>query len=206
MFSEIDPSRPHILSIACLGLVEINHGTITILAVSLHSHFPSNTFSLPNTPVAQDTSSHTHAPSIEAYLGEPDHMAASVGIAANAFMISAPLLRAQETWPQEVWARTGRVQLSSAFLASLVAGKWTSMGESEACATGAWVHGTSHNAAGHWDEDVLDIVGGNKEEGRRVRGWLGDVDVSGGSRRAGSVERYGFDSGGFQCFILLFPS
>ena len=85
------------------------------------------------------------------------------------------------------------------------------MGKSKACATGAWVHGTSHNAAGHWDEDVLDIVGGSKEEGRRVHGLLGDVDVSGSSRRAGSVswylvECYGFDSGGFQCFILLFPS
>ena len=50
-------------------------------------------------------------------------------------MISAQLLRVRETWPQDVWARTGRVQLASAFLATLVAGKWTSMGESEACAT-----------------------------------------------------------------------
>jgi sugar (pentulose or hexulose) kinase len=136
-------------------------------------------------------------------------MAATVGIAANASMVSAQLLRVRETWPQEVWARTGRVQLASAFLASLVAGKWTSMGESEACGTGAWVHGASHNAAGHWNEDVLDIVGGSKEEGRRVRGWLGDVDVSGGSRRAGSVsrylvERYGFDPGRFDTQFPFF--
>jgi xylulokinase len=74
------------------------------------------------------------------------------------------------------------------------------MGEAEACATGAWVHGGNPNAAGqgYWDEGVLDIVGGSREEGRRVRGWLGDVDVSGGSRKAGNVsrylvERYGFD-------------
>ena len=136
-------------------------------------------------------------------------MAASVGIAANASMVSAQLLRVRETWPQEVWARTGRIQLASAFLASLVAGKWTSMGESEACATGAWVHGANHNASGHWNEDVLDIVGGSKEEGRRVRGWLGDVDVSGGSRRAGNVsrylvERYGFDPGRFNTLPSYF--
>ena len=81
-------------------------------------------------------------------------MAATIGIAANASMVSAQLLHVRETWPQEVWARTRRVQLASAFLASLVAGKWTSMGESEACATGAWVHGGSHNAAVHWNEDV----------------------------------------------------
>ena len=112
-------------------------------------------------------------------------MAASIGTAANTSMVSAQLLRVRETWLQEVWARTGRVQLASAFLASLVAGKWTSMGESEACATGAWVHVASHNATGHWNEDVLDIVGGSKEEGRRVRGWLGDVDVSGGIEESG---------------------
>ena len=64
-------------------------------------------------------------------------MAASVGISANASMASAQLFRVRETWPQEVWATTGRVQLASAFLASLVAGKWTSLGVSEACATGA---------------------------------------------------------------------
>jgi len=77
------------------------------------------------------------------------------------------------------------------------------MGEAEASATGAWVHGggvPGQPAPGYWDEGVLDIVGGSREEGRRVRGWLGDVDVSGGSRKAGNVsrylvERYGFDLG-----------
>ena len=170
----------------------------------LHQHFPSHIFSLPNTPTAQDTSSQTHALAIEALLGGPDHMAARVGICANASMIAAQLLRVRETWPQEVWARTGRVQLASAFLGSLITGKWTSMGEAEACASGAWVHGANQLATptgqGYWDEGVLDIVGGSREEGRRVRGWLGDVDVSGGSRRAGNVsrylvERYGFDPG-----------
>jgi xylulokinase len=83
------------------------------------------------------------------------------------------------------------------------------MNEAEACATGMWVHGATPSVVsnsgqgsvqGYWDEGVLDIVGGSREEGRRVRGWLGDVDVSGGGRRAGSVsrylvERYGFDPG-----------
>ncbi|KJA12581.1 hypothetical protein HYPSUDRAFT_210359, partial [Hypholoma sublateritium FD-334 SS-4] len=59
-------------------------------------------------------------------------MAARVGICANPSMVAAQLLRARETWPQDVWARTGRVQLASAFIASLLAGKWTGMGETEA--------------------------------------------------------------------------
>ncbi|KAJ7723012.1 D-xylulose kinase [Mycena maculata] len=161
--------------------------------VPLVQHFSAAHFSLPNTPVAQDVSSHTHALTIEALVGGPDHMAARVGGAAHPSNLSAQLLRVRETWPQDVWARTGRVQLASAFLASLVAGKWMPMAEAEACASGMWSH--THAA---WDEGVLDIVGGSREEGRRVRGWLGDVDSSGGGRRAGTVarylvERYGFD-------------
>jgi len=66
------------------------------------------------------------------------------------------------------------------------------MGEAEACTTGMWVHSANPNSGGqgHWDEGVLDIVGGSREEGRRVRGWLGEVDTSGGGRRAGNVSRY----------------
>ncbi|KDR71605.1 hypothetical protein GALMADRAFT_75013 [Galerina marginata CBS 339.88] len=180
--------------------------------VPLHAQFPAQSFSLPNTPVAQDTSSQTHGLAIEALLGGPDHMAARVGISSNSSMVAAQLLRVRETWPQEVWARTGRVQLASAFLASLITGKWTSMGEAEACATGAWVHGGNHNmAAGHppgqgyWDEGVLDIVGGSREEGRRVRGWLGDVDVTGGSRKAGNVSRYLVDRYGFDPETIVAP-
>ena len=172
-------------------------------------------FSLPNTPTAQDTSAQTHALAIEALLGGPDHMAARVGICANASMVAGQMLRVRETWPQEVWARTGRVQLASAFLASLITGKWTSMNDTEACATGAWVHGSNSLATptgqGYWDEGILDIVGGSREEGRRVRGWLGDVDASGGSRRSGNisrylVDRYGFDPGMIYDHATQLPS
>lgn len=82
------------------------------------------------------------------------------------------------------------------------------MGEAEACSTGMWVYGTG--GQGHWDDEVLDLVGGSREEGRKVRGWLGDVDVSGGSRKIAyiskyMVERYGFEAGAFYsvpCFFI----
>lgn len=127
-------------------------------------------------------------------------MAARVGTAATPSMVAAQLLRIRETLQHEVWVRTGRVQLASAFLCSLLAGKWIPMSEAEACATGMWVHSNTSGTQGHWDEDTLDIVGGSREEGRRVRGWLGDVDTTGGGRRAGNVsrylvERYRFDPG-----------
>jgi xylulokinase len=176
----------------------------------LHDHFSAHTFSLPNTPVFQDTASHAHALVIEDLLLGPERMAARVGTAATPSMVSAQLLRVRETWQQEVWARTGRVQLASAFLCSLLSGKWISMGEAEACATGMWVHANTPASQGHWDEGVLDIVGGSREEGRRVRGWLGDVDTSGGGKRAGNVsrylvERYRFDPGIYNPFSRNFP-
>ncbi|KAG6895911.1 hypothetical protein C0992_011637 [Termitomyces sp. T32_za158] len=170
-------------------------------------------FSLPNVPTASDTSSHTHALAIETLLGGPDLMASRVGTCASSSLVAAQLLRVRETWPQDVWARTGRVQLASAFMSSLIAGKWMGMGEAEACTTGMWVHGANVNAlnpgqpasSGFWDEGVLDIVGGSREEGRRVRGWLGDVDVSGGGRRAGNVSRYLVERYGFEPDTIVSP-
>ncbi|KAF8122428.1 hypothetical protein EV363DRAFT_1456448 [Boletus edulis] len=68
----------------------------------LHSQLPLNTFSLANTPVAQDTSAHTHALAVEALLGGPDIMAARVGTCANASILAAQLLRIRESWTSDV--------------------------------------------------------------------------------------------------------
>ncbi|KAJ8517835.1 hypothetical protein ONZ45_g5013 [Pleurotus djamor] len=170
----------------------------------LQSHFPALSFSLPNAPVAQDTSSHTHALAIEALLGGPDLMASRVGTCANGSLMAAQLLRVRESWPQEVWARTGRVQLATSFISSLIAGKWMPMGEAEASATGMWVHGPNGGQS-HWDEGVLEIVGGSREDGRRLRGWLGEVDVSGGGRRSGNVSRYLVERYGFDPETIITP-
>lgn len=171
--------------------------------LNLHSQLTSQCFSIPNVPVAQDTSAHTHALAIEAALGGPDHMAARVGSCAQSSLVAAQLLRVREAWP-DVWARTGRVQVASSFLCSMMCGSWVGMNEPEACATGMWVHATT-GGLGHWDEGVLEIIGGNREEGRRIRAWLGDVDISGGSRRIGMVGRYMVDRYGFDPDTIVTP-
>ena len=124
-------------------------------------------------------------------------MAARVGTCANSSLVAAQILRVRETSP-ETWARTGRVQIASAFLASLISGTWIKMGEAEACATGMYVYASG--GQGHWDDEVIEYIAGSREEAWRVRGWLGDVDVSGGGRRVATVsrylvERYGFEPG-----------
>ncbi|TFK51177.1 D-xylulose kinase [Heliocybe sulcata] len=168
----------------------------------LYSQITAQTFSLPNAPIAQDTSAHTHALALEAALGGPDHMAARVGICASPALTAAQFLKVREAAP-DIWNRTGRVQVASAFLASLVCAQWVPMSEAEACATGMWLHD-----AGDWDDGVLDIVGGSREDGRKMRGWLGEVDVVGCGRRVGTisrylVERYGFDPGASFCVPLF---
>ncbi|THH15411.1 hypothetical protein EW146_g5050 [Bondarzewia mesenterica] len=167
----------------------------------LHSQLSPNSFSLPNTPVAQDTFSHTHALNLEAALGGPDHMAARVGTSAHASLVAAQLVRVREASP-DIWARTGRIQIASAFLASLISGAWVGMCEAEACATGIWRYATG--GQGQWDDEVLDfIAGGSRDEARRVRGWLGDVDISGGGRRIANVSRYLVERYGFEPDTLV---
>ncbi|KAI0795956.1 hypothetical protein C8Q75DRAFT_803016 [Abortiporus biennis] len=175
----------------------------------MHAQIQSSSFSIPNAAVAQDTSAHTHALALEAALGGPEHMAARVGTCAHASLIAAQILRVREAWP-ETWQRTGRVQLASAFLASLLCGTFVSMGEAEACSTGLWAHGgvsggSASTTQSHWEEGVLEIVGGNREEGRRIWNWLGDVDTSGGRRRLGTVSRYLVDRYGFDPETIVTP-
>ena len=166
----------------------------------IHAQITSQSFSLQNTPIAQDTSAHTHALALEAALGGPDLMASRVGTCAHPSLVAAQLLRVREAWP-DVWTRTGRVQMASSFLASLLTGQLVGMGEAEASSTGLWVHaGSQAGGQSRWDEGVMEIVGGNRDEGRRIWQWLGEVDVSGGRRRIGTisrylVERFGFDPG-----------
>ncbi|KAG9318826.1 hypothetical protein JVU11DRAFT_930 [Chiua virens] len=172
----------------------------------LHSQLPPNTFSLTNTPVAQDTSAHTHALALESLLGGPDIMAARVGTCANASVLAAQLLRIRESWTSDVWARTGKVQLASTFIASMIVGEWVNMGEAEACATGMWTHagGQGTPSQGHWDEGVLEIVGGSREEGRRIRGWLGEVDLASG-RKIANISRYLCERYGFEADTVVTP-
>ena len=138
-------------------------------------------------------------------------MAARVGICAHASLIAAQLLRVREAWP-DIWQRTGRVQMASAFLASLVIGGWAVTGESEACATGLWTHGGGSSGAtvsgiqSRWDEGVLEIVGGNREEAMRMWNWLGEVDMSGGRKKIGNVSRYLVDRYGFDPGMKIYPT
>jgi xylulokinase len=170
---------------------------------------PMNPFSLPNTSIPLDNSATTHALAIENALGGPDRMATRVGTAAHPALPAARLLHVRENQP-EAWSRTRRVQTASSFMASLLLGSPAHMSESDACATGMWVHSPTPPGANppipgsgqgsKWDDAVLDIVGGSRTEGQRIREWLGNVESTGGARRLGTVshfvsERYGFDPG-----------
>ena len=74
-----------------------------------------NPLALPNTPVAQDTSMHAQALSLETFLGGPDKTAARLGTPAHASLTAAQALKVREEQP-DVWRRTGRITLASTLL------------------------------------------------------------------------------------------
>ncbi|TDL15765.1 actin-like ATPase domain-containing protein [Rickenella mellea] len=156
---------------------------------TIHAQLPSSLWTIPNTPVSQDTSSHPYALALEQALGGPEAFALLSGTPAHAGLAAASVLRVRETAPG-VWASTGRIMPAGAWLASILSGGWAKVGEGEACAMGMWnVQRTV------WEERVCEVVAGGRDEGRNLVGLLGDVDIGGswrGSVGSYFVERYGF--------------
>lgn len=170
---------------------------------SIHDHLFSSgdPFSLPNSPVAQDTSTLPQALELERLLGGADKTAARLGTPAHASLTAAQAMKVRET-NSEAWRRTGRITLASTLLCSLLLGAWAPTAESEACATGMWSH-----AQRCWDDGVLEIVAGSPafEHAGRLKMMLGDVDAAGGGRKVGNissyfVERFGFSPGRWSNF------
>ncbi|KAI5118736.1 hypothetical protein M0805_000065 [Coniferiporia weirii] len=170
---------------------------------TIHEHLfgAGNPFSLPNTPVAQDTATLPQALALEHALGGPDKTAARLGTPAHASLTAAHALRMRETQP-EIWRRTGRITLASTLLCSLLLGTWAPTAESEACATGMWSH-----AQRAWDDAVLEIVAGSSafEHAGRLKMMLGDVDTQGGGRKAGHISSYFVDRYGFSPDAIVTP-
>ncbi|QRV95912.1 FGGY-family carbohydrate kinase [Ceratobasidium sp. AG-Ba] len=158
-------------------------------AKSLHSQLGTpSTLALVHTPVVQDTSTSAQARSIKAALGGPDALAQRVGTACPT--TAAQAIKIREGNP-DAWTHTARVVLASAFLATVLTGKWAPAAEAEAVATGLW-----NIEKGAWDEQVLELVAAGKEEGERLKSMLGDV-CSAGTTTVGSVgpyfvQKYGF--------------
>lgn len=99
---------------------------------------------------------------------------------------------------REAWVRTGRVQSAAKFVESLVSGRWAPLSEAEAWASGMW--DAQH---GRWDEEILDQVGGGREEGRRVRGWLGEVQQQQQQAQPQTISRYMCERYGFRSDTLV---
>jgi xylulokinase len=98
------------------------------------------------------------------------------------------------------WAVTERVMLASAFLATLLLGKWAPMSESEIVATGLWDH-----PKGWWDESMLDLLCGTKEGTKQLMKMLGEVERS-GAKHLGTVAPYFVDRYGLSRGLCLSTS
>jgi len=162
----------------------------------LHQQLSPSSLALLHVPVPPDTATQSQSLTLESTLGAPGG-----NTAAHLSLAAAQILKVRESEP-ESWASAERVMLASAFLATLLLGRWAPMSESEIIATGLWDHSKLW-----WDEATLELLSGSKEESTRLRLMLGDVERSGG-KILGTVapyfvERYGVNRGMFLLFFLL---
>lgn len=74
------------------------------------------------------------------------------------------------------------------------------MSESEISATGLWDH-----SKGWWDEPMLELLSGTKEEAVRLRTMLGEVERT-GNKNLGSVAPYFVDRYGLSRGTRLFAT
>ena len=169
------------------------HGASTQLfqlssTLPLHQQLSPSCLALLHVPVPPDTATQSQSLTLESTLGAPGG-----NTAAHLSLAAAQILKVRESEP-ETWACAERVMLASAFLATLLLGRWAPMSESEIIATGLWDHSNSW-----WDEATLELLSGSKEESGRLRAMLGDVERS-GNKNLGTVapyfvERYGLNRG-----------
>ncbi|KAG8969322.1 hypothetical protein FRC03_003423 [Tulasnella sp. 419] len=163
----------------------------------LHTQITPKAFSLLHTPVAQDTSTMFQARALEATLGGPQAVLQRVGTAPSV-NVSLPAVQAMKIREgnAETWSKTAKVTFASNFLNTIFLGSFAPLGEAEVSGSGLW-----NSKKREWDQDVLDVVAGSKEEGGRFRKMLGEVESFGGKDigKVSSyfVERYGFDKDAF---------
>lgn len=194
--SQVNPADPPLK----LSTVWWRHGASAQLAqlsstLPLHQQLSPSSLALLHVPVPPDTATQSQSLTLESTLGAP-----GANTAAHLSLAAAQILKVRESEP-DAWAGTERVMLASAFVATLLLGRWAPMSESEISATGLWDHPKSW-----WDEAMLELLAGSKEEGARLRTLLGEVERAGG-KSLGTVapyfvERYGVSRGAPPTFYL----
>jgi xylulokinase len=120
-------------------------------------------------------------------------MATQVGVTAHSSLLAAQMQHLRETKP-DIWGRTSRVALASAFLCSILTGTMASFSESEAATTG--IYSLSKE---QWDESVLKIIAGSDDGANKVKSMLGAIERN-AARPVAKISsyfssKYGLDSG-----------
>ncbi|KAF8321157.1 hypothetical protein DL93DRAFT_2212896 [Clavulina sp. PMI_390] len=178
------------------------HGSSAQLAnlsstLPLHQQLSPSALSLLHIPLPTETSTQSQALTLESALGAP-----GPGTAAHLPLAPSQIARVREAH-RDAYEATDRIQLASAFIASLLLGRWAPATEAEMVGTGLWDHSKAW-----WDELMLQLLaGGSVEESVRLRGMLGEVERV-GSKVLGGVAPYFVDRYGISrdAFVIPFTS
>lgn len=165
---------------------------------SLRDQLLSKGVSTTHVPVVQDNSSAAQASSIEKALGGPEAMSTQVGVTAHSSLLAAQMLHLRETKP-DIWSRTHRVALASAFLCSILTGSLASFNESEAATTGIYSMSKEQ-----WDESVLKLISGSEDGATKVKSMLGAIERN-AARPVAKIASYFSSKYGLDSDVSVYP-
>ncbi|KAF5103661.1 hypothetical protein D0Z03_000133 [Geotrichum reessii] len=154
-----------------------------------------NSFAWNVSPNWQDASTAKECAQFEAAVGGADQLAAITGSKAHRRFTGPQILRVQHRLP-EVFAATDRVALVSSFLASVLAGEYVDIDESDACGMNLWDISKKRLVP-----EVLALF----DDAEKVKRIVGPINQDGKTPVARIsqyfVQVYGFSS---KCFIVPF--
>ena len=156
-------------------------------------------FAHPMSPNWQDSSTQKQCDLFDAELGSPEKLADLTGSSAHHRFSGPQILRYRTKYPSHD-AETARISLVSSFLASVFLGRVAPIDIGDVTGMDLWdIH------KGAWDERMLALTAGGKENVPELKKKLGDVQEDGGAG-FGVISnyfatRYGFDP---DCVVIPF--
>lgn len=153
----------------------------------------------PMSPNWQDSSTQKQCDAFDAEFGSPEKLAEVTGSSAHHRFSGPQIMRYREKY-RDHYEDTARISLVSSFLASIFLGKVAPIDISDVTGMNLW---DVHNAK--WNDQLLALAAGDKENLEELRSKLGEVPADGGSG-FGMVSnyfatRYGFNQ---ECVVIPF--
>ena len=155
-------------------------------------------FAHPMSPNWQDASTQKQCDAFDAELGSPEKLADVTGSSAHHRFSGPQIMRYRTKYPDH-YEKTARISLVSSFLASIFLGKVAPIDIGDVTGMNLWdIHG------GKWNDQLVALAAGGKDQVDELKNKLGDVPEDGGSG-FGMVSNYFATRYGFNPDCVVIP-